>query len=117
MPANFPSLCGRKQEMADAIVHCQLGEGEVDGPERAAALKRTFEYIEDKLCGVTLVFGVHEERNSQSYDYPMLLFSNGSHLYQCRTLQVLGLGCCHFWATMLTVSDFGSTSDSVTSTG
>ena len=52
--------------------------GEADGPERAAALKRTFEYIEDKLCEVTLVFGVHEERNFQSYDYLVLLFSDGS---------------------------------------
>ncbi|CAM9763170.1 unnamed protein product [Ascophyllum nodosum] len=90
-----------EQEMAAAMMHCQLGGGEVDGPERAAALKRTFEYIEDKLCDVTLVFRVHEERNSQSYDYLVLLFSDGSHLCQCRTLQVLGLGCRHFWAAML----------------
>ena len=75
--------------MVAAIIHCQLKGGEVDGPERAAALKRTFEYIENKLCDVTLVFGVHEEPNSQSYDYLVLLFSDGR--CQCRTLQVQGL--------------------------
>ena len=79
-------------------MHCQLGGGEVDGPQRAAALKRTFEY---KLCHVTLVFGVDEIRNSKSYDYLVLLFSDGSYLCQCRTLQVLGLGRRHFWAAML----------------
>ena len=45
-----------EQEMVAAIMHCQLGGEEVDGPEHAAALKRTFEYIEDKLCDDILVF-------------------------------------------------------------
>ncbi|CAB1109534.1 unnamed protein product [Ectocarpus sp. CCAP 1310/34] len=43
-----------EQEMTAAIMFCQMGGGEVDGPERAAALGRTFEYIEDKLCDVGL---------------------------------------------------------------
>ena len=64
MPPSFPSPCGREQETADAIMHWQLGGGGVDGPDRAVALKRTFEYIEDKLCDVTLVFGVTKSATS-----------------------------------------------------
>ena len=74
---------------------------DVDDTQRAVAFKRTFEYTEDKRCHVTFVFGVHEERDSKSYDYPVSLSSEGSHLCQCSTLQVLGLGCRHVWVAVL----------------
>ena len=86
-----------EQEMGAAILYCQLG-GEIAGSERAEALKRTFEYIAEKLCDVVFVFQVCESRGSHTYSYLVTLFSDGSHLCQCRTLQVLGLCCRHFWA-------------------
>ncbi|CAB1104701.1 unnamed protein product [Ectocarpus sp. CCAP 1310/34] len=76
-----------EQEMTAAIMFCQMGGGEVDGPERAAALGRTFEYIEGKLCDVINVFGIHEQRDGKAFDYLVLLFSDGSHLCQCRTMR------------------------------
>lgn len=90
-----------EQEMGAAILYCQLGGEEIDGPERAEALKRTFEYIAEKLCDVVFVFQVCESRGSHTYTYLVTLFSDGSHLCQCRTLQVLGLCCRHFWAAMI----------------
>ena len=90
-----------EQEMGAAILYCQLGGEEIDGPERAEALKRTFEYIAEKLCDVVFVFQVCESRGSYTYTYLVTLFSDGSHLCQCRTLQVLGLCCRHFWAAMI----------------
>ena len=42
-----------EQEVGAAILYCQLGGKEIDGPERAEALKRTFEYIAEKLCDVS----------------------------------------------------------------
>ncbi|CAB1105779.1 unnamed protein product [Ectocarpus sp. CCAP 1310/34] len=90
-----------EQEMTAAIMFCQMGGGEADGPERAAALGRTFEYIEGKLCGVIYVFRIHEQRDGKAFDYLILLFSDGSNLCQCRTLQTLGLFCRHVWAAMM----------------
>ena len=90
-----------EQEMTAAITFCQMGGGEVDGPERAAASGRTFEYIEDKLCDAIYVFGIHEQRDDKAFDYLVLLFSDGSHLCQCRTLQTLRLFCRHVWAAMM----------------
>ncbi|CAB1120055.1 unnamed protein product [Ectocarpus sp. CCAP 1310/34] len=90
-----------EQEMTAAIMFCQMGGGEVDGPERAAALGHTFEYIEGKLCDVIYVFGIHEQRDGKGFDYLVLLFSDGSHLCQCLTLQTLGLFCRHVWAAMM----------------
>ena len=84
-----------EQEMAAARMHCKLGGEGVNGPERAAALKRTFEYMDEKVYDVTLIFGDHGGRNSKSYAYLVLLFSDGSHLCQCCTRKVLGLGCRH----------------------
>ena len=89
-----------EQEMGKAILYCQLG-GEIAGPERAEALKRTFKYIAEKLCDVVFVFQVCESRGSHTYTYLVSLFSDGSHLFQCRTLQVLRLCCRHFWAAMI----------------
>eukprot|EP00904_Undaria_pinnatifida_P011765 jgi/Undpi1/7719/HiC_scaffold_23.g10192.m1 len=83
------------------ILYCQLGGEEIDGPERAEALKRTFEYIAEKLCDVVFVLQVCESRGSDTYTYLVSLFSDGSHLCQCRALQVLGLCCRHFWAAMI----------------
>ena len=89
-----------EQEMGAAILYCQLG-GEIAGPERAEALKRTFEYIAEKLCDVVFVFQVCESRGSHTYTYLVTLFSDGSHLCQCRTLQILALCCRHFWAAII----------------
>lgn len=90
-----------EQEMVAAVLFCQMGGGEVDGPERAAALQRSFEYIGNKLCDVSYVFGIQEHRDKKTFDYLVLLFADGSHLCQCRTLQTLGLLCRHVWAAML----------------
>ena len=87
--------------MTAAVMFCQMGGGELDGPERVAVLGRTFEYIDAKLCDVIYVFGVREQRDNKTFDYLVLLFLDGSHLCQCRTLQTLGLLCRHLWAAML----------------
>ena len=98
----YPIACWPRrfmeEEMAATVTYYQLGGGGVDGPCRAASLKRTLEYIEDKLFDATPVFGVHEERNSKSYVY---LLCSDSQLFQCRTLQVLGLDCRYFRAVMI----------------
>ena len=90
-----------EQEMGVAILYCQLGGEGIAGPERAEALKRTFEYIAEKLCDVFFVSQVCESRGSHTCTYLVTLFSDGSHLCQCRTLQVLGLCCRHFWTAMI----------------
>lgn len=90
-----------EQEMAAALLHCKQGGEEINGPQSADALSHTFEYISEKLCDVIFVYQVREERDSKSFPYVVLLFSDGSHLCQCRALQTLGLGCRHFWAAML----------------
>ena len=55
-----------EQEMCAAILYYQLGGKEIDGPERAEALKRTFENIAEKLCDVVFVFQVCESRGSHT---------------------------------------------------
>ncbi|CAM9522472.1 unnamed protein product [Pylaiella littoralis] len=47
-----------------------------------------------------------EQRDNKTFDYLVLLFSDGSHLCQCRTLQTLGLLCRHLWGAMLHSPDF-----------
>ena len=84
-----------EQEMSTALLFCLVGGEEIDGEERAGVLKHTFDYIENNLLDVTAVQKIDEQRDSKSYVCYVLLFADGSLLCQCRTLQVLGLGCRH----------------------
>lgn len=92
-------------EMNAASLYCLAGGEELlleDGGERSTALRRSFEFVgEDELCDVTAVRRIEEQcTNLRCCEYSVLLFSDGSHLCECRTLQTLGLGCRHFWAAM-----------------
>lgn len=89
-----------EQEMSVALLFCLVVGEEIDGGECARVLKRTFEYIENNLVDVTAVQKIDEQHGSKLYVYHVLLFADGSHLCQCRTLHVLGLGCRHSWAAM-----------------
>lgn len=90
-----------EQEMGAALMYCQRACHEVHGQDFVEVLSGTFDYVKDKFCDVRVVVAVVEERDRERYLYHLLLFSDGSHLCQCRNLQTLGLGCRHFWASML----------------
>lgn len=49
------------------------GEGP-DGPDRARALQRSFEYVEDKLLDVDAVQCVDAMRNGDTYKYYVARF-------------------------------------------
>ena len=66
--------------MGAPILYCQLGGKEIDGPERAEALKRTFEYVAKNTYDVVFVFRVCESRGSHTYTYFVTLISGGSYL-------------------------------------
>ena len=86
--------------MSAALLLCLVGGEGIDGEERAGVLKRTFEYIDNNPVDVAAVQKIDKQRDSKFRVYHALLFADGSHLRQCRTLQVLGLGCPHLWAAM-----------------
>ena len=106
-----------EQEMGAALMYCQRACHEVYGQDVVEVLSGTFDYVKDKFCDVRVVFAVIEERDRERHLYHLLLFSDGSHLCQCRNLQTLGLGCRHFWAAMLRDPDFSFTLAYNTSTG
>lgn len=87
-------------EVTMAVMFCVSANNAVlDGPARADALLK-FKYLGDKLNDVETVALVVENRDGTDLNYAVLGMKDGSHVCSCRTLQVLGVCCRHFWAAM-----------------
>ena len=71
----------------------------LDGPDRTEALGK-LKSIGDLVVDVDTVAVIVENRSGKNMPYVVLAMNDGSHLCSCRTLQILGLCCRHFWMAM-----------------
>lgn len=93
-------------EMAAASVFCSDPENEVlSGPDRSQALGG-MSWIGDMVVNVETVALIVENHDGTKMRFIVLRMEDGSHLCSCRTLQVLGLCCRHFWAAMRLCSKY-----------
>ena len=58
------------------------------------------EFIGDLVVDVDTVAVIVENRSGKNMPYVVLAMNDGSDLCSCRTLQILGLCCRHFWMAM-----------------
>ena len=76
-----------------------MGAAVIDGPDRTEALG-TLEFIGGLVGDVHTVGVIPENRSGKNMPYVVLAMNDSSHLCSCRTLQILGLRCRHFWMAM-----------------
>lgn len=89
-----------QEEMGAASLFCSSPENTLlDGPDRVAALGE-LDYIGNMVLNVETVALIVENRDSTDMRFLVLGMNNGSHLCSCRTLQIVGLCCRHFWMAM-----------------
>lgn len=87
-------------EMTAASVFCSDSDNEVlSGPDRSKTLAG-MGWIGGMLVNVHTVARIVENHDGTKMHFIVLRMEDGSHLCSCRTLQVLGLCCRHFWAAM-----------------
>ena len=90
----------KRNEMGAAALFCAGNDNAVlDGPDRTEALGK-LEFIGDLVVGVDTVAVIVENRSGKNMPYVILAMNDGSHLCSCRTLQILGFCCRHFWMAM-----------------
>ena len=83
-----------------AALFCADNDNAVlDGPDHTEALGK-LEFIGDLVVDVDTVAVIVENRSGKNMPYVVLAMNDGSHLCSCRTLQILGLCCRHFWTAM-----------------
>ena len=71
----------------------------LDGPDRTEALGK-LEFIGDLVGDVDTVAVIVENSSGKNMPYVVLAMNDSSPLCSCRTLQILGLCCRHFWRAM-----------------
>ena len=87
----------KRDEMGAAALFCAGNDNAVlNGSGRTEALGK-LEFIGDLVVDVDTVSVIVENRSGKNMPYVVLAMNNGSHLCSCRTLQILGLCCRHFW--------------------
>ena len=90
----------KRDEMGTAALFCAGNDNAVlDGPDCTEALGK-LEFIEDLVVNVDTVAVIVENCSGKNMPYVVLAVNDGSHLCSCRTLQILGLCCRHFWMAM-----------------
>ena len=90
----------KRDETGAAALFCAGNDNAVlDGPDRTEALGK-LEFIGDSVVGVDTVAVIVENPSGKRMPYGVVAMNNGSHLCSCRTLQILGLCCRHFWMAM-----------------
>ena len=90
----------KRDDMEAAALFCAGNDNAVlDGPDRTEALGK-LEFIRDLVVDVDTVAVIVENRSGKNMPYVVLAMNDGSHLCSCRTLQILGLCCRHFWMAM-----------------
>ena len=86
--------------MGAAALFCAGNDNAVlDGPDRTEALGK-LEFIVDLVVDVDTVAVIVKSHSGKNKPYVVLAMNDGSHLCSCRTLQILGLCCRHFWMAM-----------------
>ena len=86
--------------MGAAALFCADNDNAVlDEPDRTEVLGK-LEFIGDLVVDVDTVAVVMENRSGKNTPYVVLAMNDGIHLCSCRTLQILGLCCRHFWIAM-----------------
>ena len=90
----------KRDAMGAAALFCAGNDNVVlDGPDRTEALGK-LEFVGDLVVDVDNVAVIVENRNRKNMPYVVLDMNGGSHFCSCRTLQILGLCCRHFWMAM-----------------
>ena len=90
----------KRDDMEAAALFCAGNDNAVlDGPDSTEALGK-LEFIRDLVVDVDTVDLIVESRSDKNMPYVVLAKNDGSHLCSCRTLQILGLCCRHFWMAM-----------------
>ena len=90
----------KRGEMGAAALFCAGNDNAVlDGPDRTGASGK-LELIGDLVVNVDTVAVIVENSSGKNMPYVVLAMNDGSHLCSCRTLQILGLCCRHFWMAM-----------------
>ena len=95
----WPVKFKRDKMVAAALFCAGNNNGVLDGPDRTQALGK-LEFIGDLVVGVDTVAVIVENRSGKNMPYVVLAMNDGSHLCLCRTLQIFGLCCRHFWMAM-----------------
>ena len=87
-------------EMGAVAMFCAGNDNAVlGGPDRTEALGK-LELIGYLVVDVDTVAVIVENWNGKNMPYVVLAMNDDSHLCSCRTLQILGLCCRHFWMAM-----------------
>ena len=90
----------KRDEIGAAALFCAGNDNAVlDGPDCTEALGK-LKFIEDLVVDVDTVAVIVENCSGKNMPYVVLAMNDGSHLCSCRTLQILGLCCRHFWMAM-----------------
>ncbi|CAM9905715.1 unnamed protein product [Ascophyllum nodosum] len=90
----------KRDEMGAAALFCAGNDNAVlDGPDRTEALGK-LAFIGDFVVDVDTVAVIVENRSGTNMPYVVFVMNDSVHLCSCRTLQILGLCCRHFWMAM-----------------
>ena len=90
----------KRYERGAAALFCVGNDNAVlDGPDRTEALGK-LDFIGNLVVDVDTVAVVVDNRGGKNMPYVVLAMNDNSHLCSCRTLQILGLCCRHFWTAM-----------------
>ena len=90
----------KRDEMGAAALFCAGNDTAVlNRPDHTEALGK-LEFIGDLVVDVDTAAVIVENRSGKNMPYVVLAMNDGSHLCSCRTLQILGLCCRHFWMAM-----------------